>query len=71
RIAIARALKAGKDILILDEGLSALHEEMGQKIEKGLLADKERTVISISHHASREIRAMYDAVIELKEGRIA
>ena len=71
RIAIARALKADKDILILDEGLSALHEEMGQKIEKGLLAGKDRTVISISHHASREIRAMYDAVIELKEGRIA
>ena len=71
RIAIARALKADKDILILDEGLSALHEDMGQKIEKGLLADKGRTVISISHHASQEIRAMYDAVIELKEGRIA
>ena len=71
RIAIARALHADKDILILDEGLSALHEDMGQKIEKGLLADRERTVISISHHAGREIRAMYDAVIELKQGRIA
>ena len=37
----------------------------------GMEADKERTVISISHHAGQEIRAMYDAVIELKEGRSA
>ena len=71
RIAIARALHADKDILILDEGLSALHEDMGQEIEKRLLAQPGRTVISISHHASEEIKGLYDAVIEIKEGRIA
>ena len=71
RIAIARALHADKDILIMDEGLSALNEDMGERIEKALLSDPARTVISISHHASEDIRRMYDEIIELKDGKVA
>ena len=70
RIAIARALKADKDILILDEGLSALHEDMGREIEKRLLSRPEQTVIAISHHVSEEMKSLYDAVIEVKEGKV-
>lgn len=71
RIAIARALCADKDILIMDEGLSALNEEMGNRIEKMLLSDNRLTVISISHHTGEDIRAMYDEVIEIKNGKVA
>ncbi|MBE5906409.1 MAG: ABC transporter ATP-binding protein [Lachnospiraceae bacterium] len=71
RIAIARALHAHKDILILDEGFSALDAEMGQQIEKKLLEKKDQTIISISHHATDEIRSLYDEIIEVKNGRVA
>lgn len=65
RIAIARALFAGKDILIMDEGLSALNEDMGNRIEKALLGDVDLTLVSVSHHASEDIRSLYDEVIEI------
>ncbi len=71
RIAIARALHADKDIIIMDEGLSALDEDMGKGIEKAMLATKGLTVISISHHASEEMRALYDEIIEIKNGKVA
>lgn len=71
RIAIARALHAKKDILILDEGFSALDAEMGEKIEKELLSKSDQTIISISHHASKEVRSLYDEIIEVRNGKIA
>ena len=71
RIAIARALHADKDIIIMDEGLSALDEDMGKGIEKAMLATKGLTVISISHHVSEEMRALYDEIIEIKNGKVA
>lgn len=70
RIAIARALYAKKDILILDEGLSALDEKMGKDIEESLLNDNKQTIISISHHILDETKALYDKVIEVKNGHI-
>ncbi len=70
RIAIARALYAKKDILVLDEGLSALDPETAGAIEQDILAEKDLTVISISHHVTKELLERYDEVWEVKDGRI-
>ncbi len=70
RIAIARALFAGRDIIVLDEGVSALDKETASEIENMLLNQKGRTLIQVSHHVTPENRARYDKVIEIKDGRV-
>lgn len=65
RIAIARALYAGRNLLMLDEGFSALDPETAREIEQGLLENEELTVISISHHTDELSRKNYDSVIEV------
>lgn len=70
RIAIARALYAEKDLLVLDEGFSALNPEMAQTIERNLLKQEDKTIISISHHVSNEMMALYDEILEVKNGKV-
>lgn len=70
RIAIARALYAQKDILVLDEGISALDPETAKEIETDILNEEDMTVISISHHVLPELLKMYDEVWEVKEGKL-
>ncbi len=70
RIAIARALYADKDILVLDEGISALDPVMAREIETDILSEESKTVISISHHVSPELLEMYDEVWEVREGTL-
>lgn len=70
RIAIARALYAQKDILVLDEGISALDPETAKEIETNILSEEDMTVISISHHVSTELVKMYDEVWEVKNGEV-
>lgn len=70
RIAIARALYAQKDLLILDEGLSALDPETADKIETDILSDKSLTVVSISHHVTSDLLENYDEVWEVKDGKV-
>ncbi len=65
RIAIARALYAGRNLLMLDEGFSALDPETAREIQQALLENKELTVISISHHTDELSRKNYDSVIEV------
>jgi len=70
RIAIARALYAQKDILILDEGLSALDPETAREIETEVLEEENLTVLSVSHHVIPEVLAYYDEVWEVKSGKV-
>ncbi|XMB66053.1 ABC transporter ATP-binding protein [Mycoplasmatota bacterium zrk1] len=69
RISIARAIVKDADILFVDEGTSALNEELGREIEKTFLS-LDKTVISISHRYYEGISERYDYVIEIKNGRI-
>lgn len=70
RIAIARALYAQKEILVLDEGTSALDTETAKEIEKDILQKEGLTVISICHHVNPEMQKLYDEVWEVKDGRL-
>jgi len=70
RIAIARALYAQKDILVLDEGLSALDPETAKAIEADILGERDLTVMSISHHVTEELLEQYDEVWEVKDGKV-
>jgi len=68
RVAIARAMYAERDIIVLDEGISALDNGTARAIEETLLDRQELTLISVSHHILPEMRSRYDEIIELKNG---
>ena len=70
RIAIARAVYAQKDVLILDEGFSALDPETAREIETSVLKEEDLTVISISHHVTSDLMEQYDEVWEVKDGKV-
>ena len=65
-MAIARALIHECDILLVDEGTSALDQKNADIVEKSLLANPELTLILISHHLSPERKAQFDDVYQLK-----
>lgn len=71
RIAIARALYAGRDILVLDEGLSAIDKNTSREIEEKMLQMKGITVISVSHHVEPDLEKMYDEVLEISGGHLS
>ena len=65
RVAIARALIHNRNILLVDEGTSALDQKNADIVEKNLLANPDLTLILISHHLSDERKAQFDHVYEL------
>lgn len=69
RISIARALAKNAEILFVDEGTSALNEDIGKKIEQELL-NLECTVVAISHRYYEGVTDQYDYVLELKNGHV-
>lgn len=64
RVALARGLLRNKDIILLDEGTSALDEKNARSIENQLLAT-EKTVIFITHHLHPETAAQVDGILAL------
>ena len=66
RIAVARALIRKTPVLILDEGTSAIDRETAFEIEKNLLARKNLTVITITHHMDKRLAGQYDAILRLE-----
>jgi len=72
RVAVARALVQKPELLLLDEPLSALDEEMRNKIQKYILQvhrEFNLTTILISHDLA-EVLKMSDQVLVLEEGKI-
>lgn len=67
-IGIARAIAQGKDILVLDESLSATDEGLFEMILSNLTAQKELTFIFISHRIQKAHGL--DHILELKGGAI-
>jgi ATP-binding cassette subfamily B protein len=76
RAAIARSLASGREVLILDDSLSAVDAETEKRILEGLMAEKRHkkpggafTVIIVSHRVSALSRA--DRIVVLEKGRIS
>lgn len=70
RIAVARALVRRTPIIIIDEGTSAVDIQTAYEIEEKLLAKKDLTVICITHHMNDTLRACYDRVLRMENGKI-
>ncbi len=62
RVAIARALIHNRNILLVDEGTSALDKTNAEIVENNLLKNKDLTLILISHHLSDERMKLFDKV---------
>ncbi len=73
RVALARALVQQPHLLLLDEPLSALDEDMRQKLQQYLIQVHREfglTTILVSHNQN-EVRRLADEVIVLEDSRIA
>lgn len=69
RISIARAIIKRSKILLADEITSAIDAKQGAKIEQSILS-LPMTVLAISHRYYEGISEQFDAVIELKQGKL-
>ncbi len=65
RIAVARGLIRRRPILILDEGTSSLDRSTAEDIEQRLLAMKDLTMLTITHHLSEQSIEQYHDVIQI------
>jgi ATP-binding cassette subfamily C protein len=70
RIAIARAIVTGSNVLILDEATANLDNEIAYNIENSLLKTKDLTSIVITHRLNKELLAYYDQILVFKNGEI-
>ena len=70
RLAIARALLSGKDILLMDETTSALDEQTANDVENSILSLENITCISVTHRLSRENMKKYSAVLKMENGEL-
>ncbi|XP_071784198.1 ATP-binding cassette sub-family C member 9-like isoform X1 [Asterias amurensis] len=73
RISVARTMYSDRDVILLDDPLSALDVHVGRHLfEKGIikwLVNHRHTVILVTHQLQYLNRA--DLIIEMKDGRIA
>ena len=70
RIAIARALLSGKDVLLMDEATSALDEQTANAVERSILSLENVTCISVTHRLTPEAMKEYAAVFTMDAGQL-
>jgi ATP-binding cassette subfamily B protein len=65
KIALARALFLEKDIIFLDESVSAIDKISAKRIEQYLLNRDDLTLVFITHHLNPKIENRLDGIISL------
>lgn len=70
RVAFARLLLRKTPILLLDEATANLDNSTTYKVENIVLANKELTLISVTHKLIKDILQKYDEIIVLRKGTI-
>lgn len=69
RIAIARAMFSNPEVLLMDEGVSALDNLTAMEVEKKLLRDEKQMLISVIHRINESIE-LYDSILYLENGKV-
>lgn len=69
RISLARSFMKDSEILLIDEGTSALDCSTSEKIHKKIL-DSNCMVISSIHHYNEDILSKYDKILLLEKGKL-
>ena len=65
RFALARAILRDPQVLVLDEGTSAIDAATAAQIERKLMEKKELTLIAITHDVSKEHLDLFDGVVRV------
>ena len=69
RLAVARALLSGADVLLFDESLSALDAVTAEQVLKCILEERDgRTIVMVIHQ--REFLPLFDEVYTFEDGRL-
>lgn len=69
RIALARALINDSDLILVDEGTSALDNITASMIERIILENQDKTVVSIVHRFNDTIK-LYDVIYYIENGQV-
>ena len=64
-LGLARAFLHNKNIILIDEGTSALDHRNAENVVNNLLSDAGLTVIFVSHTLSDEVLNRFDKVVAL------
>ncbi len=70
RIALARALIRDVNVLILDEGVSAIDVSTANEIEGELLNMKDLTLLTVTHRIKDGLTGQYDRVLTMRDGAV-
>jgi len=70
RVAIARGILRGTQVLLLDEATASLDAKTAEQVERALLALKDYTRIAVSHKLYANILSEYDSIIAMKDGTV-
>lgn len=70
RVALARAFIRNTDMIILDEGTSAIDGKTALEIETALLNKEHLTLLTITHSLSAAMLRQYDQIIYMDEGQV-
>lgn len=70
RIALARALIRDVNVLILDEGVSAIDAATANEIEQELLDMKHLTLLTVTHRIKDGLTQQYDRIVTMKDGAV-
>ena len=70
RVGLARAIYKDTDILLLDEVTSSLDKETAYRVEKNILALRDKTVLNVSHKLHADLLEKYDYICVMDGGKI-